>query len=142
MLSGAVGRVVVDEDGFPVDAFEQLIQPFEQRADIVALVECRNDDRELGSGFRFFPQGCSQLANCRGGRFAQAAGEGAHEPILKFVSATAAGKSPMPHSPTPGASRAVLRSWCQGYPFPTRCAGIYGSVPLCYEAISTSPSIL
>ena len=111
VLGGAVGRIVIDEDGFPVDALEQLIQPFDQRADIVALVEGRDDDRELRPGFRLFSQKCSRLVNCRSGRFAEATSEGPHEPILELAAA-ADDRCRIPSSSR--AKRAVLRSRCQG----------------------------
>ena len=36
MLGGAVGRVIVDEHGFPIDSHKQPIEPADQRADIFA----------------------------------------------------------------------------------------------------------
>ena len=42
-----VRRVVVDEHSFPVDPHEHPIEPVDQRTDIVALVERRNDNGEL-----------------------------------------------------------------------------------------------
>jgi len=54
----AVARVVVDEHDFPVEAGETAIEPRHQFADIVALVEGRNDDRQarqLGAAMRIGP---------------------------------------------------------------------------------------
>ena len=44
----AVRRIVVNEDHFPVEPGEDRVQAFEQRDDIVVLVEGRNDDRQFG----------------------------------------------------------------------------------------------
>ena len=49
---GAVGRIVVDEDDFPVDAGERARELLDQQRNVVALLEGRNDDAQLGRGTR------------------------------------------------------------------------------------------
>ena len=44
---GAVGRAVVDENGFPLDAGKRNSQLFEQGLDIAGLIQCRNDNAQL-----------------------------------------------------------------------------------------------
>ena len=45
---GAVGRVVVDEHDFPFDAGERARELLHQQRNVVALLERRNDDAQLG----------------------------------------------------------------------------------------------
>ena len=47
-LGGAVGRVVVDEDRLPGDAGERAIELLDEPGDVLALVEGRDDDRQIG----------------------------------------------------------------------------------------------
>ena len=63
MLGRAVGGVVVNEDSFPVDPIEQPIEPVDQRADIVTLVERRNDDSELWPRLPWFSK---RRSPCKG----------------------------------------------------------------------------
>src|SRR5439155_21075293 len=48
-LGRPIRRIVIDEDGFPIGSLQQFSEPVDQRSDIVALVEGRNDDGELRS---------------------------------------------------------------------------------------------
>ena len=45
-LGGAVGRVVVDEHHLPVQTAQTVVQPGDQRRDVVALIEGRHHDAE------------------------------------------------------------------------------------------------
>jgi hypothetical protein len=56
MFGRAVTRVVVYKDGFPVDSIKQLIEPFDPRADIVALIERPNDNGEFQPGLSWRSQ--------------------------------------------------------------------------------------
>ncbi len=60
-LSGAVGRIVVDEHHLPGNAGKHGGQAFDQDGDVAGLVEGRHDDRQFdGAGVR---------AGCAAGRF-------------------------------------------------------------------------
>jgi len=46
-IPGFIGGIVIDEDDLPANASERAVQPPNQRRDIVALVEGRNNDGKL-----------------------------------------------------------------------------------------------
>src|SRR6516165_12074041 len=51
-LRSCIRRVVVDDDELPGDAGKSSLHGVDQMRNVVALVEGRNDDGELGRGLR------------------------------------------------------------------------------------------
>ena len=49
-IARAVGRFVVDEYDFPVDAFEHRVQPLDQLGDIAAFLEGGHDNGSSATG--------------------------------------------------------------------------------------------
>ncbi len=49
-FGGPVGRIVVDENDLPGNAGEHPVEALDNDRNVVALVERRDDDRELGRG--------------------------------------------------------------------------------------------
>src|SRR6266700_3318557 len=50
---GAIGGIVVDEHQLPIDTGKSRADPLDEVGDIVAFVQGRYHDRELGSGAKF-----------------------------------------------------------------------------------------
>ncbi len=46
-VRGAIRRIVIDEDRFPLDALEHYTQLVDQRPYVLTLVERRDDDAEI-----------------------------------------------------------------------------------------------
>jgi hypothetical protein len=47
-LGSSVGGIVIDKDGFPRDPLKSLMNPRDQRRNVIPLVESGQDDREQG----------------------------------------------------------------------------------------------
>ena len=75
---GAVGRVVVDEDDFPVDAGKRARELLHQQRNVVALLERRNDDAQFGRRTRR----AGACADERWGNLVHRAGDIAMRPPL------------------------------------------------------------
>jgi hypothetical protein len=46
-VPGSVGGIIVNEDDFPGDTGQRCLEPVKQLGDVVALVEGRDDNRNL-----------------------------------------------------------------------------------------------